>query len=83
MSLEVTTDRQREDRVRRRLERLGYALRKDRARVWNINHQLAYRIVDARNNIVGGANFGLELEDIEEWLAADQGDRRADGRLAS
>jgi hypothetical protein len=82
MSLDMTTDRRREDQVRHRLDRLGYALRKDRARSWSIDHQGGYRIVDPnRNWIVGGERFDLEIEDCEEWTAAEED--RLGGGLAS
>jgi hypothetical protein len=60
----------REARIRRALARLGYALQKSRARLWNLDDQGGYRVIKPnRNFIVVGARFEWTLDDIEAWLA--------------
>jgi len=63
-------DQAREARVRRNATRQGYALRKDRARSWNLDHFGGWMIIDANDNwIAAGERFDLTLEDVEAWLA--------------
>jgi hypothetical protein len=65
---EASIEKRREDRIRGRLRRQGYALRKDRARTWSPNRQGAYRIVDAdRNRIAAGERFDLDLDAVEAF----------------
>lgn len=53
-----------EREVRRRLDRAGLALRKDRARYRSFNHAGGYMVVSAwRNLIVAGERFNLTLEE--------------------
>jgi hypothetical protein len=68
------SDQSREARVRRALRKIGwfgYALRKDRARSWNLDHQGGYMLVDLEHNfIVGGERYDWTLDDVEAWLAS-------------
>ena len=62
-------ERLRENRLRRRAQRLGLAIRKSRAQMLSLNNQGGYRIIDPyRNWIVAGERFDLDLDDVEEFL---------------
>ncbi len=62
-------DKTRENRLRRKLHRGGYALKKDRSRFWSLHHQGGYMIKDNIGNfIVAGEWYHLNLEDVENWL---------------
>lgn len=65
----MKNEQNRESRLRKRLQRQGYALRKDRARPSrDINHQGGYRIVDPyRNAIVTGERFDLTLDQVDAF----------------
>jgi hypothetical protein len=66
-------DTSRESSVRRKLRRQGYALRKDRARTWNSNHQGGYMIIWLDGNWVeAGENYTLTLDDAEALANPDQ-----------
>ncbi len=59
-----------ENRLRRALARDGYALRKDRARSYNIDHAGGYMIV--RNNIVqAGEKYNLDLADVAAFTRGE------------
>ena len=59
-----------EMRVRRRVARTGYALRKSRAR-HGINNHGHYQIVDpVRNTVVVGKKFDMTLLNVVDWLIA-------------
>jgi len=61
----------RENRLRRVLERHGFALTKSRERliVPNRDNHGLYRVVNvAKDRIVLGKKFDWTLEDIEDWL---------------
>ncbi len=58
-----------ESRLRKRLTRWGYRLRKDRAHAPSFEHQGGYMILDTRSAIpVAGSGFDLTLDAAEEWL---------------
>ena len=63
----------REPRIRRALRKVGwfgYALRKDRARSWTLDHQGGYMLLNLEYNIVvGGERYDWTLDDVEAWLA--------------
>lgn len=59
----------RENRLRRQATRLGYMIRKSRGKLWSIDNQMGYLIVDASlNATVAGGKYDLSLDDVEEWL---------------
>jgi hypothetical protein len=65
----MTTEKRREDRARRTADRLGLAVRKDRAQTWSLNRQGGYRLVNPDLNIVvAGEQFDLTLDDLETFL---------------
>lgn len=65
-----TTTAARESRARRALQRDGRMLRKSRGRLWSINDQGGYRIIDPfMNTIIWGERFDLSLTDIERIAA--------------
>lgn len=66
------TEKQREDRARRRLRAQGLTVRKDRVRTWNCDHYGGYMVINAYTNYVeGGQRFDLTLEDLEQWAEAE------------
>jgi alkylated DNA nucleotide flippase Atl1 len=77
-----STEKVRENRARRAVERRGYALEKSRRRdpdAWDYG---TYQIVDYSNGPGGqlvyadwdtGQGWGLTLDDVEEWLGQDGG----------
>ncbi len=66
----ATIDRRREARLRQKAKSQGFALCKDRARTWNIDHQGGYMIVNVYDNTVAaGGRYDLTLEDVERFLA--------------
>ena len=69
----MENEKSRENRLRRKLNSKGYALRKSRrandAIDLDINNMSGYMIVDANHNaIVAGERFDLSLDDVENWL---------------
>ncbi len=67
----------REAKVRKVLKRLGLALVKSPAHLWNTNNQQGYQIVDPESNsIVAGENFDLSLHDVEKFAAMEEAARR-------
>src|SRR5437879_6691673 len=60
----------RENRLRRVLERHGFALTKSRERliVPNRDNYGLYRVVDAKDRVIIGKRFDWTIEDIVEWL---------------
>ena len=57
-----------ENRLRRKLFRECYFLRKDRARNYSMDHMGGYMIVNMNNVITAGQRFDLELADVEQFL---------------
>jgi hypothetical protein len=57
-----------ENKLRRWAKRLGLELRKSRARLFNINDQGGYQLVNRQNVIMAGERMELTLEDIKEIL---------------
>jgi hypothetical protein len=65
----MDSEKVRENQLRRWAGRLGYELRKDRARRSGINNQGGYMIVDTNlNAVVHGANFDESLDEVEVFL---------------
>lgn len=74
-------DKAREVKLRRWATRLGYALHKDRARLWSIDHHGGYRLASVHTNTIeAGERFDLTLDDIEHVLAGiEAGEREGVG----
>ncbi len=65
----MDSEKVREKQLRRWAGRLGYELRKNRARRSGINNQGGYMIVDTNlNAVVHGANFDESLDEVEVFL---------------
>jgi hypothetical protein len=70
----MPSDKVREDRFRRELDRMGYRLMKSRARDPRDLTFGGYQIVDVETNGLtagwGNANrgFAFDLDDVEEWI---------------
>lgn len=64
----TTVNKNLEQKFRRALNSIGYALRKSRS-PFGIDNMGEYMIVDLRSNVVvAGPRFDLSLEDVPEWL---------------
>jgi hypothetical protein len=62
-------DKARENRVRRWAERLGCSLHKSRARHVRLSDYGNYQLRDAaRNEVVAGEQYDLDLDAVEEEL---------------
>lgn len=58
-----------EQKLRRTLEKLGYALTKSRKHNWSYDDQGGYMIVDnSINGVVAGSHFDLSLDDAAAWI---------------
>ena len=66
--MEDKKEKAREDRVRSQAKRQGFIVRKDRVRIWNINHHGGFMIVNDRNIIEAGQNFDLTIDEVENFL---------------
>ncbi len=59
----------RERRLRYALDKMDCRLYKSRARNWTLHNQLGYLIVYVPYNAcVGGSNFDLDLDDVEDFV---------------
>jgi hypothetical protein len=65
---EITNDRKRESRLRRKAQRLGHRVYKSRIQNVHINNLGGYMLCNDRNVAVEGANFELSLDALESWL---------------
>jgi hypothetical protein len=74
----TTTDEMREQRLRRAVARLGYKLVKSRCRTPEAYVYATYGIIDPDRNSwiswVGGDGYGMDLDQIEEWLSEPAAD---------
>ena len=62
------TNKNLEKKLRRALNKHGYALHKSR-KPFGLDNLGGYMIVDIYNNaVVAGARYDLSLEDVSEWL---------------
>lgn len=62
-------EKSREINARRYAARLGLELHKSKCRLWSVDNQLGYRIVDPyRNTIIHGERYELTLEGVEGLL---------------
>jgi hypothetical protein len=74
----MSTEKARENRLRRWAGRLGYALHKDRARSWGVDHRGRYMVVlPSENCIVIGERYDQSLDDVEAFLAEAEAELRA------
>lgn len=64
----ITTEKNREQRLRRALNKCGYSLHKSR-RSFSSSNLGGYLIINQQNNtLVDGDRFNLSLDDVENWL---------------
>lgn len=62
------TDKNREQGLRRALNKAGYSLHKSRSRI-SIDNLGRYMITLTENNaVVAGSRYELTLDDVQEWL---------------
>jgi len=72
-----TETKVRENRLRRWATRLGWALKKSRARKWSIDDYQGYMLVDIHTNMIEyGEKFDIWLDDVEEFLQAREEELR-------
>lgn len=70
----MSTDKVRENRFRRELDRMGFQLMKSRARDVNALTYAGYQIADLQTGglIAGSGNadrgYALDLDDVEAWI---------------
>ena len=65
----MAENKNREQQLRRTLNKFGYALRKSRKQNWHYDNQCGFMIIDIRTNgVVGGMCFDLSLDDVAEWI---------------
>ena len=63
------SDKNREQRLRYALNKVGYSLRKSRVRNINVDNFGDYMVVDIYTNVVVvGSRFDYTLDDIEAWF---------------
>jgi hypothetical protein len=60
----------RENRSRRKAQRLGLQLKKSRGKEWSIDNQLGYMIVLTQHDktVYIGERYELDLDDVEAYL---------------
>ena len=64
-----TEEKVRENRYRRWAKRLGLFLKKSKGKLWSINNQGGYMIIDIESNIIlCGEKFDLSLDNVGDWL---------------
>lgn len=79
----MDSDKARENRLRRWAGRLGYEVRKDRARRWGLHHQGGYMVVwTSRNACVQGSDFECSLDDVESYLRYEEANLKAEQETA-
>ena len=61
-------EKTRENFSRRRANRLGLILQKSRARLWSIDNQQGYRLVNFNSVILYGERFEHDIKAIEQIL---------------
>ena len=66
-------ERNRAARLRRKLNKLGYTMRKTNWRRDSIDNFGGYAIIDTEYNaIVRGSRFDLDLDDVEEFISEEE-----------
>lgn len=64
----MLTEKNRERRLRRALNKAGYSLHKSRYSIYG-DYLGGYMIVDVCGNyVVAGSRYDLDLDDVETWL---------------
>lgn len=59
-----------EMRLRRRAAAKGYRLEKSRARILHTNNRGGYQLIQVgKNEVVGGVDYDLMLDDLEGYIA--------------
>jgi len=61
-------DKVRENRLRRWAHRLDYVICRSRAKHLHSNDFGLYQVCNDRNEVVYGANYDLELDDVEATI---------------
>jgi hypothetical protein len=69
-------DKVRENYCRRWAKRLGLVLRKSHAKLWRVDNQQWYMLVDLNNSIVAGEKYNLELAGVESLLKKQEEELR-------
>jgi hypothetical protein len=66
-------ERNRAARLRRKLNKLGYTMRKTNWRRDSIDNFGGYAIIDTEYNaVVRGSRFDLDLDDVEEFISEEE-----------
>ena len=66
----LSSDKVKENYLRRQAKRLGLCLRKSRARKWSLDNQGGYMITDIYTNfVIWGERYNLSIADVEELLS--------------
>ena len=69
MITDETKQKARESRFRRRARRLGFVLRKSRAKVWRLDDRQGYVLLDPDTGIQqAGFYWDFDLDEVEEFL---------------
>jgi hypothetical protein len=67
----VTSEKIRENRLRRMAERQGYILKKSRRRDPRAFDYGSYWVIDGRHNtLLAGGEFGADLDEVESFLTS-------------
>ncbi|MCL1806772.1 MAG: hypothetical protein FWG31_03615 [Oscillospiraceae bacterium] len=68
-----STEKMRENRLRRMSSRQEFMLRKSKARTWDLTNQRGYLILDAHSGfVVTGSNFNLSIDEVEKFLRGER-----------
>lgn len=69
----TSDERNRATRLRRKLNKLGYTMRKTNWRRDSIDNFGGYAIIDTEYNvIVRGSRFDLDLDDVEDFISEEE-----------
>lgn len=67
----MKTDKVKENRLRRQLQKSGYRLSKSRVKNINTDNHGGYVVTDiATNSLIWGSRWELSLEDVEDLMKA-------------
>ena len=59
----------RENRLRRKAARLEIVISKSRGKLWGIDNQLGYMLIDPSTNaVIDGGKYDLDLDEVEKFL---------------
>lgn len=68
--MKVLTEKQIEDRLRRKAKKLGYIIRK--SRLTSSNYNVGYMIINYTTNVIeAGEGFTFSLDEVEKFLMED------------